>query len=43
MTDVQRAIDYVRQNRERFLAELKSFVAIPSILTILSPGWMPAR
>ncbi len=33
MTDVQRAIDYVRQNRERFLAELKSFVAIPSIST----------
>ena len=33
MTDVQRALDYVHQNRERFLAELKSFVAIPSIST----------
>lgn len=33
MTDVQRTLDYVHQNRERFLAELKSFVAIPSIST----------
>jgi acetylornithine deacetylase/succinyl-diaminopimelate desuccinylase-like protein len=33
MTDVQHALDYVHQNRGRFLAELKSFVAIPSIST----------
>jgi len=33
MTDPQRALDYVHQNRGRFLAELKSFVAIPSIST----------
>ncbi len=33
MADVQKAIDFVRTNRERFLAELKEFVAIPSIST----------
>ena len=33
MTDVQNAIDYVRQNRERFLEELKNFVAMPSVST----------
>ncbi|MBL8062315.1 MAG: dipeptidase [Anaerolineales bacterium] len=34
MSDVQQAIGYVRSNRERFLNELKEFVAIPSISTL---------
>jgi len=33
MTDVQKAIEFVRANRERYLTELKEFVAIPSIST----------
>ena len=34
MTDArQQAIEYAHQNRERFLAELKDFLAIPSIST----------
>lgn len=33
MADAQKAIDFVRANRERYLTELKEFVAIPSIST----------
>lgn len=33
MTDVQNAIEYVRQNRGRFLEELKQFVSMPSVST----------
>jgi acetylornithine deacetylase/succinyl-diaminopimelate desuccinylase-like protein len=33
MTHIQAALEYVRNNRERFLEELKEFVAIPSIST----------
>ncbi len=33
MSDLQNALDYAHQNRERFLAELKEFVAIPSVST----------
>lgn len=34
MSDVQKALEYVRGNRERFLSELKEFLAIPSISTL---------
>lgn len=34
MSDVQQALGYVRSNRERYLNELKEFVAIPSISTL---------
>lgn len=34
MSDVQKAVEYVRSNRERFLEELKEFTAIPSISTL---------
>lgn len=34
MSDVQRALEYARANRERFLDELKEYVAIPSISTL---------
>jgi len=34
MADVQKALDYVRANRERYLAELREFLAIPSISTL---------
>jgi acetylornithine deacetylase/succinyl-diaminopimelate desuccinylase-like protein len=33
MDQVQKAIEYVRQNRQRFQAELKEFVGIPSVST----------
>jgi len=33
MTRAQKAIDFVRANRERYLSELKEFVAIPSVST----------
>ncbi|OGO37830.1 MAG: hypothetical protein A2Z03_12380, partial [Chloroflexi bacterium RBG_16_56_8] len=33
MTDVQKALDYARQNGDRFLSELKEIVAIPSVST----------
>ena len=33
MADVQKAVDFVRANRERYLSELKEFVAIPSVST----------
>jgi acetylornithine deacetylase/succinyl-diaminopimelate desuccinylase-like protein len=33
MTDVQTALEYVRNNQARFLDELKEFVAIPSVST----------
>ena len=31
MTDIQTAIEFVRQNRERYLEELKSIVSMPSV------------
>lgn len=34
MAEVQQALDFVRANRERYLTELKEFVAIPSISTL---------
>lgn len=34
MSDVQKALEYARGNRERFLSELKEFLAIPSISTL---------
>lgn len=34
MTSTQKAIEYVRSNRERFLNELKEFIGIPSISTL---------
>lgn len=34
MSDVNKAIDYVRANQEKFLNELKEFSAIPSISTL---------
>ena len=34
MADVQKALEYVRANRERFVAEMKEFLAIPSISTL---------
>ncbi len=34
MSDVQKALDYVRSNSERYLDELKEFLAIPSISTL---------
>jgi len=34
MADVQKALDYVRANGERYLGELKEFLAIPSISTL---------
>ena len=34
MTDVQKALEYVRANRERFVAEMKEFLTIPSISTL---------
>ena len=34
MADVQKALDFVRANHERYLAELKDFVSIPSISTL---------
>lgn len=34
MSDINKAIEYVRANRERFLNELKEFSAIPSISTL---------
>lgn len=51
MADIQKAIDFVRANRERFLAELKEFVAIPSISTtdeykpdmVKAAGWVAAQ
>ncbi|MBV6397076.1 MAG: Succinyl-diaminopimelate desuccinylase [Anaerolineales bacterium] len=33
MTDIQTAIEFARQNRERFLDELKTFVSMPSVST----------
>ena len=33
MTNVQNAIEYVRQNRGRFLEELKEFISMPSVST----------
>lgn len=34
MSDINKAIDYVRANQEKFLNELKEFSAIPSISTL---------
>ena len=34
MSEVQKALDYVRSNRGRFLDELKELVAIPSVSTL---------
>ena len=34
MADVQKALEYVRANRERFVAEMKEFLTIPSISTL---------
>jgi len=34
MTEVKKALEYVRSNRERFLKELKEIVAIPSVSTL---------
>jgi len=34
MSDVQKALEYVRSNRDRYLNELKEFVNIPSISTL---------
>lgn len=34
MTDVQKALDYVRASHGRYLAELKEFLAIPSVSTL---------
>ncbi len=34
MLDIQRALEYVRANRGRFLGELKEYLAIPSISTL---------
>ena len=34
MSDVQKALDYVRGNSERYLSELKDFLSIPSISTL---------
>ena len=34
MSEVQQALDYVRANGERYLSELKDFLAIPSISTL---------
>jgi acetylornithine deacetylase/succinyl-diaminopimelate desuccinylase-like protein len=34
MSDVNKALEYVRANKEKFLNELKEFVAIPSISTL---------
>ena len=34
MSDVNKALSYVRTNQEKFLNELKEFVAIPSISTL---------
>ncbi|MGB8645639.1 MAG: peptidase M20, partial [Anaerolineae bacterium] len=34
MTNSGKAIDYVRANHDRYLAELKEFFAIPSISTL---------
>lgn len=34
MSNAQQALDYVRGNSERYLAELKEFLAIPSISTL---------
>ena len=34
MSDAKKAIEYVRANRERYLKELKEFIAIPSISTL---------
>src|SRR5688572_6857138 len=34
MSDVNKALEYVRANKDKFLNELKEFVAIPSISTL---------
>ena len=34
MSDVQKALEYVRGNSVRYLSELKEFLAIPSISTL---------
>jgi len=47
----QKALDYAKQNRERFLAELKEIVAIPSVSMqeehkddmLRAAGWLAAR
>ena len=34
MSDAQKALEYVRGNKDRYLNELKEFLAIPSISTL---------